>query len=105
MMRRRRPLARAAMIGGGAYAVGKHAQRGQSAEADQEERLEALEQQQAQPAPVAAAPAPPPPPPPAPAAAAPVDIAGKLTELKGLLDAGALTQEEFETAKAQVLQG
>ncbi len=99
---------RAAMIGGGAYAVGKHAQRGQQADADQEERIEALEQQQAQPAPVAAAPAPPPPPPP-PAPAAPAaaggDIASKLTELKSLLDSGALTQDEFETAKAQVLQG
>ncbi len=100
---------RAAMIGGGAYAVGKHAQRGQQAEADQEQRIEALEQQQAQPADqYAAAPAPPPPPPP-PAPAAPAaaggDIASKLTELKSLLDSGALTQDEFETAKAQVLQG
>lgn len=105
MMRRRRPLVRAAMIGGGAYAAGKHHERGQQAEADQEQRLEALEQQQAQPAPVAVAPAPPPPPPPAPAAAAPVDIATKLTELKSLLDAGALTQDEFDTAKGQLLRG
>lgn len=97
---------RAAMIGGGAYAAGKHHERGQQADADQEERLEALEQQQAQPAPVAAAPPPPPPPPPpVPAAAAPVDIATKLTELKSLLDAGALTQDEFDTAKGQLLRG
>ena len=104
---------RAAMIGGGAYAVGKHnANKNAAQEAaaqDQEARLEALEQQQQ-----AAAPPPPPPPPapapaapPAPAAAAPAggDLVGQLTELKGLLDAGALTQDEFDAAKAKLLQG
>ena len=111
-MGRRRPLMRAAMIGGGAYAVGKHNANKNAAEAageaDQEARLEALEQQQAAAAPAAAAPAPPPPPPaPAPAAAAPAgdDLVSQLTELKGLLDAGALNQDEFEAAKAKLLQG
>ena len=99
---------RAAMIGGGAYAVGKHNANKNAeeaaGEADQEARLEALEQQQA----AAAAPAPAPPPPaPAPAAAAPAgdDLVSQLTELKGLLDAGALNQDEFEAAKAKLLQG
>ena len=109
-MGRRRPLMRAAMIGGGAYAVGKHNANKNAAEAageaDQEARLEALEQQQAAAAPAAVAPAPPPPPP-APAAAAPAggDLVSQLTELKGLLDAGALNQDEFEAAKAKLLQG
>ena len=48
MMRRRRPLLRGAMVAGGAYAVGKHAQRGQDAEADQSARIAELEAQQAQ---------------------------------------------------------
>jgi hypothetical protein len=95
MMRRRRPLMRAAMVGGTAYAVGKHAQRGQQAEADQEARIEQLEAQQAQA-----------PPPPAPVSAGgPTDLASKLTQLKALLDQGALTPDEYATAKAQLLAG
>ncbi len=43
MFRRRRPLARAAMVGGTAYAVGKHRQRGQYEEEDQNARIEELE--------------------------------------------------------------
>ncbi len=47
MMRRRRPLARAALVGGGAYYAGKKHAQGQAeddaAEGDQEARLEALE--------------------------------------------------------------
>jgi hypothetical protein len=96
MMRRRRPLMRAAMVGGTAYAVGKHAQRGQQQEADQEARIEQLEAQQYQQAA----------PPPAPVSAGgPTDLASRLTELKSLLDQGALTPEEFATAKAQLLAG
>ncbi|HEY5142602.1 MAG TPA: SHOCT domain-containing protein [Solirubrobacteraceae bacterium] len=104
---------RAAMIGGGAYAVGKHNANKNAeeaaGEADQEARLEALEAQQQ----AGAAPPPPPPPPaaapvaPAPVAAAPGaggDLVGQLTELKGLLDAGALSQDEFDAAKAKLLQ-
>lgn len=93
---RRRPLVRAAMMGGAGYAAGRHAARAGQREADQEQRLESLEQQQA-PAP--------PPPPAAPAAAGGQDVVSRLTELKGLLDAGALTPEQFEAAKRQVLQG
>jgi hypothetical protein len=95
--RRRRPLMRAAMVGGTAYAVGKHAQRGSERESDQEARLADLEAQQyAEQAPPPAA---------APASGGPTDIAAKLTELKGLLDQGVLTQEEFTAAKAKVLAG
>jgi hypothetical protein len=85
---------RAAMVGGGAYAAGKHVQRKQEAEAGQEARLEQLESAP----PAAAAPAPPPP------AAAPVDVVGQLTKLKGLLDAGVLTQDEFDGQKRKLLQ-
>lgn len=92
---RRRPLLRAAMVGGGAYAAGKHVQRSQERESEQEQRISGLEQQ----APPQAA-APPPPPAPAPAV---VDVAGQLTQLKGLLDAGALTQAEFDAQKRKLL--
>ena len=92
MLMRRRPLVRAAMIGGGAYAAGKARQRGQEREAGQEERLAALEQQ-----PAAAAP------PQAPPASG--DLVGKLKELKELQDSGALTPDEFEVAKQKLLQG
>ena len=40
----------------------------------------------------------------APVASAPVDYA-QLTKLKELLDAGILTQEEFDAEKAKVLAG
>ena len=96
-MRRRRPLARAAMIGGTAYVAGRAGQRAANRqdeeayrEQSQEARLADLEAQQA--------------PAPAQAPAAPTtDVVGKLTELKGLLDSGALTQDEFDAAKQKLL--
>lgn len=97
--RRRRPLMRAAMVGGTAYAVGKHAQRGTEREQEQEARLAELEAQQMAP-PTAQPTAPPVAP-----TGGPTDIAAKLTELKGLMDQGVLTPEEFETAKQKVLAG
>ena len=92
MMRRRRPLMRAAMVGGTAYAVGKHAQRSGDREQDQEARLEDLEAQQNAQAPVTA-----------PPGGGPTDIAEKLTQLKSLADQGVLTPEEFSAAKAKLL--
>jgi hypothetical protein len=86
---RRRPLLRAALVGGGAYAAGKHVQRRQEQEYEQEQRISGLEQGSAPPA--------------APAAAPAVDVAGQLTQLKGLLDAGALTQAEFDAQKRRLL--
>jgi len=113
MMRRRRPLARAAMIGGTAAYVGHKA--GQNSannaarEQEQEERLNQLEAQQyaAPPQQQYAPPpaqqyAPPPPAAPAPAAGG-TDVVGQLTELAKLRDAGVLTPEEFEAAKAKLL--
>lgn len=96
---RRRPLMRAAMVGGGAYVAGKHTQRRQEQESEQEARISQLEQQSA-PAPAAPVPAAAPAP-----AAAPVDVVGQLTKLKGLLDAGVLTQDEFDGQKRKLLQG
>ncbi len=102
MRRRRRPLMRAAMVGGGAYIAGKKHAEGQAADAqaegDQEARLQALEQQQAAPAPPPAAPA-------APTGGVSDAMVEQLTKLKGLLDSGVLTQEEFDAQKAKVLAG
>ena len=111
---RRRPLLRAAAVGGTAYYAGKRGQRHSQQNAYQDQRLDELEQQQAAaqappPAPAyaptyAAAP-PPPPPPPAPAPAAPSGSAAQLEQLAALRQAGALTDEEFSSAKARLLSG
>lgn len=50
----------------------------------------------------ARAPAAPPPPPPPPAPER-VEVISRLRDLKGLLDAGALTQKEFDAAKRRLL--
>jgi hypothetical protein len=101
MIRRRRPLLRAAAVGGTAYAVGRHSGRQREeaaqAEADQDQRIADLEQQQYQ--------QPPPqqyqqPPPAAPAGPSMLDQLNQLTELH---TQGALTDEEFAAAKAKLL--
>jgi hypothetical protein len=98
------------MVGGAAYYAGRKVAQGDQREAEQQARLDALESQQQYPSPQQQY-APPPqqyaPPPQAPAApAAPAaSKAEQLTQLKSLLDAGVLTQGEFETEKARVLQG
>jgi hypothetical protein len=99
---RRRPLLRAAMVGGTAYAAGKHVQRGQQHEYEQDAQLAEMQQappqqappQQAAP-PVAAAPAP----------TSAADRVSALTDLKGLLDSGVLTQQEFDAEKSKILAG
>ena len=53
--------------------------------------------------PPGAAPAPPPPPPPAPAAAPAEDPVAKLTKFKEMLDAGLITQADFDAAKNKLL--
>jgi hypothetical protein len=91
-MFRRRPLARAAVVGGAAYYGGKRHAEGQAREADQQARLDDLEQQQYQQAPP-------------PAAAAPQeDPMEKLKELGALHDQGILTDTEFEIQKQKILQ-
>src|SRR5215472_4755031 len=123
MFRRRRPLLRAAAVGGTAYVAGRHMANKQAeqqyTEDDQEARISALEQQQASgygqpPPPGYGQPAPgygPPPPdygqpPPAePEPAAGPSIADQLNQLVELHKQGALTDEEFAAAKASVLGG
>jgi putative oligomerization/nucleic acid binding protein len=106
---RRRPLLRAAMVGGTAYAAGKHVQRNQQHEYEQDQMIAESQQEPQQYAPAPAA-APPPPPPMAPAPPAPAapqsaaDRIAALTQLKSLLDAGVLTQDEFDAQKQQILQ-
>ncbi len=101
MLRRRRPLMRAAMVGGAAYYGGRKHQQAKDREADQEVRLEQLEAEQAQGAPPAAPPATPA----AAPAAAGTDVVAQLQQLKTLLDQGVLTPDEFEAAKQKLLQG
>jgi Short C-terminal domain len=98
MMRRRRPLAAAAMLGGTAYVAHKAGQaqvEGQYAEADQNARLQALEQQQAAQAPAPAQ----------PAAAPPDPLIAKLQQLADLHTQGVLSDEEFASAKQKLLAG
>jgi Short C-terminal domain len=99
MLRRRRPLLRAAVVGGGAYMAGKsharhQAEQGQY-EAEQNERLDDLEGQQPPAAPPPAAP------PPA-AAPAPPSMTDQLSQLATLHQQGALTDSEFAAAKAKL---
>ena len=94
-MFRRRPLMRAAVVGGGAYMAGKHVANRPAdqaaADADQDARISDLEQQQPAPAPAPAA---------APAASSP--MIDQLNQLAGLHQQGVLTDEEFAAAKAKL---
>jgi cytosine/adenosine deaminase-related metal-dependent hydrolase len=93
---RRRPLARAAVVGGAAYYGGKKRAEGQMREEDQEARLQELEAQQyAQQAA------------PAPAASGGMseDSMAKLKQLAELHEQGILTDAEFEVQKQKILQG
>jgi Short C-terminal domain len=96
MLMRRRPLLRAAAVGGGAYlagrSVGRRAEQREYAETEQNERIDSLEQQDA-PAPYQQAPA-------EPAAPSMLD---QLSQLSTLHDQGALTDDEFTAAKARLL--
>jgi Short C-terminal domain len=92
LMRRRRPLLRAAMVGGVAYHAGKKVQEGRDADYEQEQRIADLEAQQG----AAAQPAAP--------AAPQIDIE-QLQKLAQLKDQGILTEAEFEVQKAKILAG
>ena len=98
----RRPLMRAAVVGGTAYYAGKHIQRGRQADADRDAQIADLQQQQydqqqQQQYQQQAAPA-------APAAPSRDDQMEELTKLKQLLDQGVLTQAEFDVQKTKILQ-
>jgi hypothetical protein len=94
------------MVGGAAYYAGRRTAQGDQRESDQQMRLEQLEAQQRaqQYAPPPQYAAPPPQYAAPPAAATQKSAVEQLTDLKQLLDAGVLTQPEFETAKAKILQ-
>jgi hypothetical protein len=95
MFVRRRPLLRAAAIGGGAYMVGKSNARRQAEqeqlEAEQNQRISNLEQPAYQA-----------PPPPQADAAPPSPMLDQLNQLADLHQQGVLTDEEFTAAKAKL---
>jgi hypothetical protein len=92
MMRRRRPLLRAAAVGGASYMAGKHvAQRRADQEyqdASQDQRISDLEQQSSYAAP-------------APAAGS--SMADQLNRLADLHRGGMLSDDEFAAAKAKLI--
>ena len=96
MFRRRRPLLRAAVVGGGAYMAGKsharHSMERQQYEDDQDARISDVEQQQSsyqQP--------------PAQAPAQSSPMVDQLNQLAGLHQQGVLTDDEFAAAKAKLI--
>jgi len=103
MMRRRRPLLRAAAVGGTAYVAGRHmankANEQGAYEAQQDQRISDLEAQQQAPPDYQQAP----PPAAAPAAPAAPSMYDQLSQLATLHDQGALTDDEFTAAKAKLL--
>jgi len=93
---RRRPLLRAAVVGGAAYHAGKRVQEGREADYDRDARMDDLEAQQAAMAQQQAAPAP---------AAPQQDPVEQLEKLAKLKEQGILTDAEFEVQKQKILQG
>ena len=98
MFRRRRPLMRAAVVGGGAYvagrSMGRRAEQNQQAEDEQNQRISDIEQQQYQ--------APPATQDQAPAAAATSPMIDQLNQLAALHQQGVLSDDEFAAAKAKL---
>ena len=94
MMRRRRPLLRAAAVAGGAYMAGKRTANRRADEeqayAEQDARTSQLEQPQA---------------PAAASAQVPADasLSDQLDRLMNLRNQGMLTDQEFSAAKAKLL--
>ena len=95
MFRRRRPLMRAAVVGGTAYYAGKKVQQGREQDAETEARLEDVEAQQAAAAPAA----------PAGGGGMTDDKIEQLKQLGELKDQGILTQSEFDEQKHKLLYG
>lgn len=90
---RRRPLLRAAAVGGGAYYMGQRHAETQQREYEQDERLSGLEDQQYAPAPQAGA----------TAGGVGSDAIEQLKQLGQLHEQGVLTDEEFAQQKAKIL--
>jgi Short C-terminal domain len=95
-MRRRRPLMRAAMVGGVAYHAGKRSQEGRDDDADRDARLEELEyQQQAQQSQGGGG----------GGGGMSDNTIEQLGKLGQLHEQGVLTDAEFEVQKQKLLQG
>ena len=107
MFVRRRPLLRAAVVGGGAYMAGKHMANqanDRAAEEDyQNQRLDQLEQQQGGPPQDQYGQQQYAPPPAAPAAGP--SVADQLQQIATLHQQGVLSDDEFAAAKAKILGG
>jgi len=88
---RRRPLLRAAAVGGTAYAAGRRSAGAQNAEAYQDQRLSNLEDQQAAQQM------------PSQSGGTQSSMMDQLGQLTALHQQGALTDEEFAAAKAKLL--
>jgi hypothetical protein len=88
---RRRPLLRAAAVGGGAYVMGKRHAAGQQQEAGQDQRIDNLESTQR----------------PASPGSGGISEGGveRLEQLGKLHEQGVLSDEEFSQEKAKVLAG
>jgi outer membrane murein-binding lipoprotein Lpp len=112
MFMRRRPLLRAAVVGGGAYVAGKHmankANQQASDQAYQDQRIDQLEQQQYQQPDQYGQQQYAPPPQQAPPPAAPSggpSVADQLQQIATLHQQGVLSDDEFAAAKAKILGG
>lgn len=91
-MRRRRPLMRAAMVGGVAYHAGKRVQEGRDEDYERDARLEQLEAQQAQGSGGGGG-------------GMTDNTIEQLGKLGQLHEQGVLTDAEFEVQKQKLLQG
>jgi hypothetical protein len=88
---RRRPLLRAAAVGGGAYLAGKHVANRQAEQQSQEQQFSSQVPQQA-------------PPPAPPAQVSTPSMSEQLKELVELHNVGALSDDEFTAAKSKLLE-
>ena len=88
-MRRRRPLMRAAMVGGAGYYAGKKLQEGREDDAERDARLAQVEAEQQAPA----------------GGGISDDTIEQLGKLGQLHEQGVLTDAEFDAQKQKLLQG
>jgi hypothetical protein len=91
--RRRRPLLRAAAVGGTAYAAGRHGQKVRQREEEQDAQLADLQDQQDADVPAQ----------PTSAEMSEGERVSALKDLKELFDSGAINEAEFEKEKQKIL--
>ena len=109
MMRRRRPLARAAMVGGAAYYAGKRARSGSSASRIRSTGSRSWSRSRPPRRPAYGAPPPaygaPPPAAPQGGGGLTPEAMEQLQQLAQLKEQGVLTDEEFDAQKRKILGG